>query len=273
MRKFLIFLICLASSIAAFTNINDKNIVYVFAHGMGGDKNQAKYYTYYDILAQGQVEGFNFCDVVDNSFDQNKSSFGQTSDIETLKATYENISDEQLDIILCGVSRGAATILNFAGTHNDKKISAIIAESPFAHIDDVIEGFSQNIPILKIVPMFIQKKIMQSMYPAYNPQGEQPINLVKNIDKNTPIALICSKGDTLISYRSTIELYKALKTTGHHNTELLILEDGSHANLMNNPTYKQFIHAFYKKNNLPHNEQWAQEGEKYLGNIYFKSYK
>ena len=91
--------------------------------------------------------------------------------------------------------------------------------------------------------------------------------LDKIVDKNKPIALITSKVDEEVPYQNTLNLYRNLRERGHNNTHLLVLEHSAHNQYplgSEKEKYQAFMHAFYRKYDLPHISRFADEGEKYL---------
>lgn len=228
-----------------------KDVVTVFAHGLGGDKDQGWYYHVSSNIQNACIEGhlitFNFKDAGNPT----TSCLGQDADIATLHTTCVNYEN----VILFGVSRGAATIANYLGTHKTQNVRAAILESPFDHVASVVRQIndSQSLPL-----------ITPAMYPNYNPHGIQPIDIADKIDLNIPLLIIASKSDSLIHYSSTVNLYNKIVAGGHKKAYLLVTETGAHANILFGPEgrfVRNVIHAFYKEQNLPHNAIWASQGE------------
>ncbi len=215
---------------------------YLFCHGVGGNACNAQYYQAYGALP-ADVYSFDFCDYCDGKFDRTKTAMGQAADIAVLRAQCAQLNTAQTRLVLCGVSRGASTIINFVGKEKPKNIAALILESPFAHMDDVLNNFTGS----SILPTNF---IMGRIYPAYNRQGEQPIDYIEAINKNIPIALICSKTDALVPYTSTMKLYDRLIAQGRKNVQILILPEGAHANLCDGPEYQRFVKNFLKRYKL-----------------------
>lgn len=258
------FLILLLLPLCLYTQ--EKNdIGHLFAHGLNRDKHSAQFYVLLNILQQDTTHSFNFADARRNKNTNKPSDIGQTNDIDALAKKYNAIEKNYTGIILIGSSRGAATILNFAGKEQPKKIAAIIAESPFAHVKDAAKNIATINKNLELLPECFHLFIIKMMYPAFKKKGEHPIDLVSKIDKNIPILLICSKEDWVVPYESTVKLYQELKESGHQKTHIIILEKGIHGSLnLQRTAYQAGLHAFYKKYNLPYDADLAQEGETYL---------
>ena len=82
---------------------------------------------------------------------------------------------------------------------------------------------------------------------------------------------MASLEDKLVPAWSSLNLYAALRESGHINTYLLILPEGKHAKLIDHPRfgylYQQITHAFYSKHGLPHDSYLAQLGGPLLNKL------
>lgn len=201
-------------SLLFFYNISATSINYLFCHGVGGNKDQIKYYQYYGLLP-AEAKSFNFNDWHDGVFDQTKTALGQKADIEIITCNYNLLKDGTSPIVVYGVSRGASAVINFVGIEKPSNVAALILESPFAHIDDV---FSNAVPCASLFP---KNFILRLLYPSYNPNGEQPINYINAIHSDIPIAFVCSKKDALIPHKSTMKLYNKLIESGRKKCSLI----------------------------------------------------
>jgi hypothetical protein len=95
-------------------------------------------------------------------------------------------------------------------------------------------------------------------------QGEHPIDNVTNIRPDLPILFICTESDAIVPYNSTVNLYKKLCKSGHKHVYLLKFKTGKHGKLLwteNGVTFRDVVHAFYAKYQLPHNPKFAQNGK------------
>ena len=226
----------------------NQDIMTIFAHGM---KSSAKAGLHRHVhsqrpgaFIQGPLTTFDFKDTVQAS----SASFGQEDDVHKLEETCNAYPEQRK--ILVGSSRGASTCINYLGSKHAPDIGAAVVESPFASLETLIS------PQLK--PIF------KWLFPHYKPHGLQPINTAPTIAKHTPIFIFCSKDDEVIPVAQTIELYNALRASGHTKTHLMIVDSGSHAKILGNKDgqrVRNTIHAFYKEYNIPHNEAWATEGQ------------
>jgi len=238
-----------------------ESIIGIFAHGYGGDGQQAKYY---EPLFNVPLRSFNFPDAQDGYLNSRETSLAQDNEIEALMDECAQHTNNKK--ILIGVSRGASTIINLLGLHKIPGVRAAILESPFDHVKSIAHHFVRVLPgicrLLRFLPgissiahwgtFFVCKK--------YKRSGVQPINVVDDIPKDLPILFICSQTDTLIPCESTMRLYVRLREAGHEKVHILILEHGRHSNLLRENLYEPVVNAFWKKYGLPHDEQLARRG-------------
>lgn len=252
------------------------SIAYVFAHGLGANQTQAaklfKPHRQESIL-YGPTAVFDFPDAKkeDNDYNARYVNLGQTRDIQCLahacNRTRQHLPDCK-EIVLLGVSRGSAAILNYAALYPDAPVKAIVAEAPFDHLKNIVKHLLKRfhlswMPFSKKIGM----KLAQQRFHDLNINGLFPINTVTKINKNIPILLVHSQKDAVIPITSVYTLYIALRTSGHDHVYLLDLPSGDHGKLMfssNALAYQNVVHAFYKKYNLPHHAQSAYKGEKIL---------
>jgi len=232
------------------TTSNNK-VVTVASHGLGANKEQTfGYHTQSgnpNAFIEGRLETFDYDDV----HNPNSSCLGQEADINKL---HEN-TQKHKDCNLFGWSRGAVAIANYAGTRLPQNVGAMILESPFDDIKSVVQhktGFASLASGIGLVAT------------NHNPNGIQPIKVAHSVDLDQPMLIYCSKEDSLIPAKSSIEYYNALRRTGHHKVHLLVVDRGAHANIINGPDgqiVRNVIHAFLKDHNRPYNAEWAKAGQ------------
>jgi len=241
----------------------------IFAHGLADTATQAFKYLEKDIILK-PFETFNFPDATDRFFRVKFrcTSLGQDNEIARLHKAYQQYTADKEEVILFGLSRGASTALNFVATHQPQQVSALVLESPFDSIESIIK---YQLPGLRLS---INEKniawgqsIMSFIFAKYNPQGIQPIQVIDKIDKNIPILIICSKQDTRVPYTSSVEIYKKLVQSGHKKVHILILDCGKHSKILwdkQEHVYRNCVHAFYKKYNLPYMSAYADLGDQII---------
>lgn len=237
----------------------------LFAHGLNGNSNSLRFYQLLGIIHEN-AHSFNFPDAEHKDITQ--SDLAQKRDLAALKAAYRNIETREKPILV-GVSRGAAAVLNFMALEKPEHIAAIVVESPFGHVHDVVEHLTSR--RLQRLPVFLQARILNflkggisQVLPHFDDQGAHPIELIHQIDKETPVLFICSKEDSLVPCHSTLRLYQELKNSGHKKVHIFIFEHGNHANLILQEEYREVVHAFYRHYNLPHDPELAEKGKSHF---------
>lgn len=248
-------------SLIFFVFINEcreqQPILYLFAHGLANTQAQAS--NYENVLfesAKNNIVSFNFPDATKQFWRVNitEANLGQKPDLDKLSEYYYKKLEHnpQTHFIGIGVSRGAATWLNFMGIDGHDNIKALILESPFDSIANTVD------PIIHaIIPLIFQK---------YNIYGIQPKDSITQIPKNLPILIVAIKDDHLVPYTSTLNAYRMLKESGHKNVHILAFESGKHGKFVKDPhirdVYRNVAHAFYKKYGFPYNKEYAKAGKK-----------
>ncbi len=168
--------------------------------------------------------------------------------------------EKSLCTILYGSSRGAAAIFNYAATYGSTSCDALVCEGIF----DTVEHTSAH----GTWGTFFKVGLLKSSWlTRFKKNGLSPLSLYKNIRKDMPIALITSRADTIVPYACTYNLYKKLKAVGHTAVHLLVLKQSTHNAYAFGPEkeiYRNFVHAFYQKYNLPYIPEYALAGIRLL---------
>lgn len=259
--------------------------VYLFSHGLAGSRNQAYLYTKVSQKDGELIENeryildeplvtFDYPDSTTRFWKVRRSmtTLGQENEIAELEHHYESILEQSTQkephIVLFGISRGASAAINFLGTDERAAIAAAVVESPFDCFETVQRFLAKRI-FLHWIPgiQTICRGITKVVFPKYTPAGLHPIDAVINIRKDLPILFICSKQDELVPYQCTLNLYHALRQSGHEHAYILILNHGAHGQLLHKSigsSYQSVVHAFYKKYNIPHDETLARQGKSRL---------
>jgi len=196
-------------------------------------------------------------------FKFNQVSLGQENNIESIECAANTLNEKTIGF---GVSRGAATLINFMGTKGNSNIKAIILDSPFATIEETIKYkmsqwssmFLGKIPgLAKLIHL-----LMPIVFPSYSPNGLQPINQIENIDPDIPIILLHSKTDNGVPISGSRQLYIKRKMIGCNNVYLVELERGKHAEGLHGKDgkkYQNVVHAFFKKYGYTHDPTFAEK--------------
>lgn len=255
-----------------------KEIVYLFAHGLRSDQAQglelfSNHYTNRWIIQQPFVL-FDFPDAHPKKGRARDKyvNLGQWQDIERMERAYTYAKKKVPEcegIILTGISRGAATCLNFAATCKKiSKVRAIVVESPFDTLKTVVKHLLKRYK-LKWMPFSTSMgmQIANNKFEHLDPKGLFPIDLVKFIPHDIPILLVGTPSDDVVPMKSVRAIYTALRRAGHADVYLLELPSGQHGRLIQGSSgyrYTNCVHAFYQLYDLPHDEQLATLGQEIL---------
>lgn len=235
----------------------------IFSHGVGGDHQQADFYK--SLFCSKNYITFNYPNAPEKLFARNhKTGLAQQSEMDSLDYVIDMSIKYNQPVVMYGVSRGASAIINVIGFRVANKrsvdqVAAIVLESPFAHCEDIIQGYAQQFKL----PPFFMRFLAKRFFKEYNKSKNAPIDWVSCIPKDMPILLICTSEDTIVPASSTKRLYAQLCKSGCTNVHLLEFPEGIHANIAwsrYGREYHTVLHAFYKRYNLPHNETMAELG-------------
>lgn len=258
-----------------------KTIITLFSHGIADSYKQAYLYAK-SYIKNGQTQineryllhtpfvSFNYPDATDNFYkvNWNETSFGQENEIGRLHLAYQKTmaKHKDCDIILWGLSRGASNQAIFAGLHHYDNVRAILLESPYNSMTEVIESMMHK-KNLGWMHISYGETVAEFIFKRYKRNGWSPKNCVENISKEIPILIICSQEDQTVPCSSSINVYKQLVASGHKHTYILMTDYGKHAQILRGPDgekYQLVVNAFYKKYNLPHCPISAAHGESLL---------
>jgi hypothetical protein len=247
--KRIIYIVLIVLSCDFLAKEQIKKPIFIFVHGIFDSKKQAEKYK---AILGASVIGFDFDDALLFPLLHKPfiTCFGQEAEIEQVEKIYDKVvhffeSKNMMvpPIILVGLSRGASTILNFLAIKQPKYIKGAILESPFDHLEYVLEyGFGKTI-ISRIV-----RSLFYYIFPYYNKNGIQPVHMIKKINKNTPLLFITSLQDQRVPYHSVMMLHRLLQQNNHKKLFLKIFNIGRHAKILGNniveykATIKEFLH-------------------------------
>jgi hypothetical protein len=267
--------VCIGFLIINGMNYADQaRINYFFSHGIGDSHRQAYLYLEkesqkkpYIITKNHPLITFDYADVSNNIFKINRTqtSLAQENEIKRLSQAYFEGVKKDVSSILIGVSRGASTLINFMALHNPENVAALILESPFDCVENILSSLIHETK-LAWIPGFKRHSVgmLSFVFCKYRADGARPMDLAPAIRPDLPILIVCSAQDNLVPVWSSINLYSLLRQSGHENTYLLLLPEGGHAKLITNTIYgslyQHVTHAFYQKFQLPHDESFAKLG-------------
>lgn len=274
-------LLCFLAICATAPNSCTSNTITLFSHGIADTWKQVheyvKSYKKKDLiycndryLFHTPFVAFNYPDATNKFYRINyhETSFGQDNEIGRLNRAYTKTMShyKNCNIILWGLSRGAANILIFAGLYELNNVKALLVESPYFTMGDVIESIMLK-KNLSWLPLSYGETLAEFIFKRYTRYGHSPANCIENISKKIPILIICSKDDRLVPFLSSINVYKKLIKSGHKHTYIFVTDQGRHAAILQGPDgekYQWVVNAFYKKYNLPHCAASAAQGKSLL---------
>lgn len=266
---------------ATMPTFSTSQTVTLFSHGIadtwkqvhGYVKSYIKHDTIYHnshYLIRTPFASFNYPDATNKFYrvNYNETSFGQGNEIGRLHNVYQSILStyENCDVILFGLSRGASNVCIFAGLHQLHNVKALILESPYCTMGEVIESIMHK-KNLTWLPLSYGESVAEFIFKRYTRYGYSPANCIENISKDMPIFIICSKQDHLVPYSSSINVYKKLIESGHKHAYIFVTDYGQHAAILQGPDgekYQCVVNAFYKRYNLPYCPTSAAQGESLL---------
>ena len=268
--KKLSILLCIANTVL---NAMDDSPRFIYVHGFGSNATKKNHYVKCAVIPEHTL-AFDFQDawLQVNIFGREmglnlwNSCIGQDDDMQRLSDIIDACPQ---DVVLFGESRGASTIINYLGSAlaQPEKVKAVILDSPF---DTLIHVLSHRMKRY-FADKFIDPKTVEKLLPflcwKYKLDGIQPIHAIKNISREIPILLICSREDTQVPWKSSHLLYKELRKKGHEKVFVYSVAYGSHGRIMQGKAkkfYRKVVHAFYKKHDIWHHPEYAQEGENIL---------
>lgn len=152
------------------------------------------------------------------------------------------------DIILSGVSMGAATVTMASALELPPNVKAIISDCCFSEPSAVIKETIKSMK-LPIVPTYAILKLGARLFGKFNPEEASPLLAVQNL--TLPILFIHGSEDTIVPVTMCDTLYKnciSLK-------EQIIINGADHANcaLVNYEFYEKAMIKFVEKvlNQMP----------------------
>jgi pimeloyl-ACP methyl ester carboxylesterase len=201
-------------------------------------------------------------------------SLGQDNELEHMYHEWQKLNERfpQADgFILIGVSRGASIIINFLARYKPENIKAVVLESPFDTIENVVDYRAQRYGIKDFVQTWIPdivktytpewvalKNLAPLMFWQFSHDGIQPGKVIHEITQDIPMLFVTVENDHSVPVSSTHNLMQARFANGHKNMHHLHLMQGRHGKLLKGPEaerYQQALHSFFAQYDLPHNAE------------------
>lgn len=217
--------------------------VAVLAHGYMGQAAQMGEYAHYfyelgyDVLvpdnrahgkSDGKYVGFGWLDRLD-----------YVDWINQINELYE----EEANIVLFGISMGAATVMMTSGEPLPPQVQAVIADCGYDTVENELRYQLKqmfNLPAFPLVPL-------TSLYTQYKVgYGFKEASAIKQLEKNKlPLLIIHGDQDDFVPTSMTEKLYQATKGP----KELVIIKGAKHAESwdVDNEQYKQVVRQFLER--------------------------
>ena len=154
-----------------------------------------------DFRAHGNSEG-NTCTI----------GYHESADV---KATYDYVAAKgEKNIILYGISLGAATITKAMNDYENIRPAKLILEMPFGSLQDAVKGKmrTMHLPDQPITALLIFWGGVEQGFWTYH---LKPTEYVKNIQ--TPVLLQWGKNDNRVTRAETDSIYKNLEIVNRRN--------------------------------------------------------
>lgn len=189
-------------------------------------------------------------------------SLGQETDIESHYDKYKlwkQAFPDNNNLILWGVSRGAATTFNAIAKYKYPEVKLVVLEGCYNTFKDVLKRRYLLSPLTSLFNLGL------NLFTHYHNDGPSPTKSVKDFPAHVPVVFITSKKDTLVPATSTTKLANSLAARQQNDVYLLKLENSSHPHYMfddktDHDAYEAFIHAIYQRYDMPYDKELARKG-------------
>lgn len=171
-------------------------------------------------------------------------TFGIVERKDVLKwIEYANERFKNVQIMISGVSMGAATVLMVSEMDLPENVKGILADCPYdvpANVIKKVIHSDMGLPVKLVYPLV---KLSGMIFGKFNLDEASPVTAVKNA--KVPILLIHGDEDRLVPYEMSCNIYKAAPDKIEFHT----IHDAGHAiNYMTAPEeYTKIVHAFTEK--------------------------
>ncbi|MFD1849934.1 alpha/beta hydrolase [Oceanobacillus bengalensis] len=150
---------------------------------------------------------------------------------------------EDTEIVLHGVSMGAATMLMASGEELPKNVKAMVADSPYTDVYNLFAYQLERMFTLPEFPILPTVGLVTNMKAGYALKEASALEQVKKAE--VPILYIHGSNDTFVPTAMTEELYKNTKS----NAEVLIVDGASHGEsiILAEDKYLETLYGFIEK--------------------------
>lgn len=213
--------------------------------------NQRKRYQY-QISNSGIIETLGT-----HAVDFSKLNIGQKRDVTECEKRI-NLCKQQhpnSDLILWGVSRGAATMFSSIALNHYKNVKLIVLEGCF---DSVLHTAYMRLgEVCADLGITKGSLYLLSLLTEFKLGGICPLNTIDQFPENVPVVFITSKNDTNVNKVCTDVLVRKLRKRGKNTVHYIVLKDAGHNSysLGTGPDQQKYfteLHTIYKQYGLPY---------------------
>ena len=148
---------------------------------------------------------------------------------------------DETQIVLYGVSMGAATVLCASGLELPHNVKGIIADSPFSTPIDIIQTVAADMGIPKVIvkPLAV---IAAKVFGKFDLHGASAVDAVKKA--KVPILIIHGEDDRFVPCEMGRKIHRACE----NGAEIVTFPDAGHAisYLADEPRYRSVINGFWE---------------------------
>ncbi|WP_449355799.1 alpha/beta hydrolase [Virgibacillus natechei] len=147
------------------------------------------------------------------------------------------------EIVLHGVSMGAATVLMASGEDLPENVKAIVADSPYSSVYDLFDYQLDRMFHLPAFPVLPSTSLVTNMRAGYSLTEASALDQVQKTD--IPILYIHGNADTFVPTAMATELYENTSS----EADLITFDDASHgeAFVTQKDRYVEEMEAFLEK--------------------------
>ncbi len=221
------------------------------------------------------------------SIDSAHESSGQETDIKAHFEKYKTVTsikfnpkhNAQNNIVLYGVSRGAATSFAALATHSAEynQVKMCILEGPPATISGSVKSWFWFFPALgKWIYKVFSWLFLGSDHKT--DRDHQAVSYVDQFPDHVPLLVVSSKQDGVVPHKGSLNIalkvaakrIEAIKNATDEEAKkiapvyILQLDSSGHQDYAfgkERERYQNVVHAIYKKHQLPYIEEYAEKGE------------
>lgn len=152
---------------------------------------------------------------------------------------------DDVKIVLTGVSMGSATIFLASKYGFKENVKAIIADCPYSSVKGIICKVCKDmkLPVKVVYPIIYFAALI---YGKFNMKKGDVVDAAKNV--KVPTLIIHGKGDSLISYQMSQDIYDAINA----DKQIELFDDAEHgiSYIINPEKYVKITSDFLKKYDL-----------------------